>query len=188
MLSDQLCDPCTFLLEITPVYWASPAVLGGSFMLWRAGNATLTLTPPLNLWLAVRLSRNFCWSFFFFFSALSYLILMTIHLGDMLPKQKPYHELMFTFTYYLYYILITSVLLYFQLQNQISHTWCMKNIGTENVRRTPYLLEQKDFRIRFTSTQSESISLTEPEMSVYCFSRIFSHLPIQMTIFSISYN
>lgn len=185
MLSDQLCDPCMFLLEITPVYWASPAVLGGSFMLWRAGNATLTLTPPLNLWL---------WGYqgtfvgVFFFSALSYLILMTIHLGDMLPKQKPYHELMFTFTYYLYYILITSVLLCFHLQNQISHMWCMKNIGTENVRRTPYLLEQKEFRIRFTSSQSESISLTEPEMSVYCFSRIFSHLPIQMTIFSISYN
>lgn len=50
------------------------------------------------------------------------LILMTVLLGKTLPEQRAYRDLMFTFTYYLYYVLITSVFLCFELQNQISHT------------------------------------------------------------------
>lgn len=149
-------------------------------MLWRAGNATLTLTPPLNLWLAVRLSRNFCWSFFFFFFFSLPLVIWSWWLFtwvDMLPKQNRIMSwcLHSHITYITYWSLVCCYAFSYKIKSVTRGAWRTLN---RNVRRTPkYLLEQKEFRIRFTSSQSESISLTEPEMSVYCFSRIFSHLP-----------
>lgn len=136
------------------------------------------VTPDSTLWLALIMSsRNVLNEIVCY--ALN-LIFMASVLGRVLPKQRSSQDLMFTFTHYLYYVLIAHNLLFiktcFQLQNRINHTrrrhqWQKMSGGAL------YLLSWKMFRIRYAPSHREFICLTQLEISHYCFSNILPHLP-----------